>query len=127
MSFWSWNTDAGLDPIETRDLTVVVGPTVPETVVPVCGRATMQSTPHLRSLLLHLIRQRLSAVTVIDIAGVTKLDTSGIAALLEVLALARQKSVKLRLVGVHGQPSMLVELTNLAEVFSVSGSEVVCS
>jgi anti-anti-sigma factor len=87
----------------------------------------MQSTPHLRSLLLHLIRQRLSAVTVIDIAGVTKLDTSGIAALLEVLALARQKSVKLRLVGVHGQPSMLVELTNLAEVFSVSGSEVVCS
>jgi anti-anti-sigma factor len=87
----------------------------------------MESSPYLRSLLLHLLRMRLSAVTVIDIAGVTKLDTSGIATLLEVLALARHKAVKLRLVGVRGQPGMLIELTNLAEVFSVSGSEVVCS
>jgi anti-anti-sigma factor len=53
------------------------------------------------------------------------MDTSGIATVLEALRSAQDRSIALRMVGVSGQVRMLVEATQLAEVFRVSGSEVV--
>lgn len=119
-----FNGFAGLAPMETNELKVVVGSPAPETTVTVVGRVSMESSPYLRWLLLQLIRRQKSAVIAVDIGGVTNLDTSGIATLLEVLPVAGQQLVKLRLVGVRGQPRMLVEMTNLAAVYLAAGSEV---
>src|SRR5215468_8869837 len=70
--------------------------------VSVIGNITVDSSPRLRSLLLGLIPQ--SRGLVIDISGLERMDTSGIAVLLEVLNTAHEHSVPLRLSGVSGQP-----------------------
>lgn len=127
MPFWRRKIASGFGPVETKEIKAAVARLAPETVVTVSGRATMESSPSLRSLLLQLLRKRLSPVIVIDISEVTKMDTSGVATFLELLPLARQKSIRLRLVGVRNQPRMLIELTSLAEIFAVAGSEVIFS
>lgn len=108
-------------------MTLVVGQTASETVVTVTGRVTMESSPYLRSLLFRLLKKLQGATIDIDISGVTYLDTSGIATLVEALKLSQSRSVKLRLVGVGGQPKALAEITELAAVFAATGSEVVFS
>jgi anti-sigma B factor antagonist len=92
--------------------------------VAVAGRVTVDSSPHLRSALLELIRGDIGPVLVIDLSGVSYLDTSGIATLLEAAKTAREHSAQLRLVGVSGQPGMLAEVTELGQIFRASGSEV---
>jgi len=82
----------------------------------------IDSSPRLRSVLLGLIRK--SAGLVIDISGVSHMDTSGLATLLEVLNTAHERSVRLRLTGISGQPRKLAELAELEQIFRASGSEV---
>ena len=97
------------------------------TTVAVSGRVTIDSSPHLRSLLLQLIRKETSQTVTIDLSKTSYLDTSGIATLLEALKAARRHPVKLRLVGVSGQVKMLAEILELAQSFRAAGSEVVFS
>ena len=91
-------------------------------VVAVTGSITIDSSPRLRSVLLGLIRK--SAALVIDMSGVLRMDTSGLATLLEALNTAHEGSVRLRVTGVGGQPRKLAELTELQQIFRASGSEV---
>ena len=127
MRFWRTNNLVDLSLIEKDEIRLVVGQRASETVVSVTGRVTMESSLHLRSLLLRLLKKCRSTAIDIDIAGVTWLDTSGIATLLEALKLSQSQSVKLHLVGVDGQPRILAEITELATVFAAAGSEVVFS
>jgi anti-sigma B factor antagonist len=95
-----------------------------QSTVTVAGRVTVDSSPHLRSALLGLIRKSPGGVFVIDVSAVTHIDTSGLATLLEVLNSARGHSIRIRLVGISGQPRRLAELTELQQIFRTSGSEV---
>ncbi len=73
-------------------------------------------------MLLGLISE--NAGLVIDISGVSHMDTSGLATLLEILNTAHERSLRVRLAGVSGQPRKLAELTELEQIFRASGSEV---
>jgi anti-sigma B factor antagonist len=95
--------------------------------VAVAGQVTVDSSPRLRSILQQLIRQDIGPLLVIDLSGVSYSDTSGIATFLEAAKTAREHSAQLRLVGLSGQPRVLAEVTELAQIFRASGSEVVCS
>ena len=106
-------------------MTMQVDRTCSEAIVTVCGRVTIDSSPQLRTVLLQLVQEKVGAVVNIDLSEVSYMDTSGIATVLEALRSAQDRSVALRMVGVSGQVRMLVEATQLAEVFRVSGSEVV--
>jgi anti-sigma B factor antagonist len=92
--------------------------------VTVTGRVTVDSSPHLRSVLLQLLRRGAALVVVIDLFGVTYLDMSGLATLLEALQAAHRHSVTLRVVGMTGQSRMLAEIAELDKVFGAAGSEV---
>jgi anti-sigma B factor antagonist len=92
--------------------------------VTVAGRVTVDSSPHLRSALLQLLRRRAEPVVVIDLSEVSYLDMSGLATLLEALKAARRHSVTLRVLGMTGQSRMLAEIAELDEVFRSAGSEV---
>lgn len=127
MRFWRKSDVADRGSIATDETQIVVAQRASETVVTVAGRVTIDSSPYLRSALLRLLKERRGAVVVIDMEGVTYLDTSAIATLLEALALARQVSVKLRLEGMRGRVRMLAEMTELATIFAAAGSEVVFS
>jgi anti-anti-sigma factor len=91
--------------------------------VKVAGRSTVDSSPHLRSVLLRLVRQGTVPV-VVDLSALSYLDMSGIATLLEALRAANDRSVKLRLAGMSGQVRKLAEIAQLDTIFRAWGSEV---
>ena len=90
----------------------------------VAGRVVIDTSPQLRTALLNEIRDRAGSALVIDVAGVTYLDTSGIATLLEASQLARACAVRLRVSGLTGEPKLLADITELGRIFSALGSEV---
>jgi anti-sigma B factor antagonist len=92
--------------------------------VTVTGRVTVDSSPHLRSVLLQLLRRGAEPVVVIDFSAVSYLDMSGLATLLEALRAAHQCSVRLRVLGMTGQSRMLAEIAELDRIFQLEGSEV---
>ena len=60
----------------------------------------------------------------IDLSGVTYLDMSGLATLLEALKAARECSVRLRITGISGEARNLVEIAQLDTIFRTWGSEM---
>ena len=110
---------------EVGDFAVHVVPGSNQFTVAVAGRTTVDSSPHLRSVLLGLLRRRVTPpVVVIDLSALSYLDMSGIATLLEALKAAHERSVKLRLVGISGQVRTLAEIAQLDTIFRSWGSEV---
>jgi len=127
--FGRWRKRAEADNafLQTGDLSVRVARTASGTTVAVSGRVNIDSSPHLRSLLLQLLRKEASQTVIIDLSKTSYLDTSGVATLLEALKAARQRPVKLHLIGVSGQVKMLAEILEVAQIFRAAGSEVVFS
>lgn len=88
------------------------------------GRLTVDTSPRLRSALLKLLQRKPGGTIVIDLSKVSYLDISGVATLLEALIQARERSVKLRVVGAGGQVKMLADIAGLNKIFAAAGSEV---
>jgi anti-sigma B factor antagonist len=109
---------------DADEITVRVVRANSQSTVTVTGRVTVDSSPHLRSVLLQLLRRRAGPVVVIDLSGVPYMDMSGLATLLESLKAARQRFVTLRVLGMAGQSRMLAEIVELDKVFRNSGSEL---
>jgi anti-sigma B factor antagonist len=65
-----------------------------------------------------------ASTAIIDMSGVSYLDTSGIATLVEASQIAHERTVGLRLVGLTGQPRMLAGIADIARIFRAMGSEV---
>ena len=78
--------------LEPGEIAIHVVRASPQSTVTVTGRVTVNSSPHLRSVLLELLRQVAEPVVVIDLSGVSYLDMSGLATLLEALKAARRRS-----------------------------------
>lgn len=96
----------------------------PESRVSVTGGVVIDTSPQLRTALLEAIRTRLGPVLVVDMSGVSYLDTSGVATLLEASRLARAHAVHLRVVGLTGEPEMLARILEMDGIFLALGSEV---
>jgi anti-anti-sigma factor len=94
------------------------------TTVVVSGRVTVDSSPHLRSVLRETIGAAPSAGMVIDLTGSPYLDTSAIATLLEAATLASTRAVPLRLIGLRGDARVVAEATELDHIFLALGHEV---
>jgi anti-sigma B factor antagonist len=109
---------------DADEITVRVVRANSQSTVTVTGRVTVDSSPHLRSVLLQLLRRGAGPAVVIDLSGVPYMDMSGLATLLESLKAARQRSVTLRVLGMAGQSRMLAEIVELDKVFRNSGSEL---
>ena len=92
--------------------------------VRVSGSLVVDTSPKLRALLLQAIERRVGPTIVIDLSPVTYLDTSGIATLLDAARVARAHAVRLRVVGVAGEPKMLAQVTEMDRIFLALGSAV---
>ena len=121
---WRKNSMVEESRLEGSELTVHVVPADEPLTVAVAGRATVDSSPHLRSVLLGLLRRSPDPVVVIDLSALSYLDMSGIATFLEALKAARERSVKLCLTGMSGQVRTLAEIAQLDMIFRAWGSEV---
>ena len=121
-----WRTKVTVEDIRIQagEITVDVIPASNHTTVAVAGRVTVDSSPSLRSALLELLRRDAAPVVLIDLSGVSYLDMSGLATLLEALKAAREHSVKLRVTGIAGKARTLAEIAHLDAIFRAGGSEV---
>jgi anti-anti-sigma factor len=82
------------------------------------GRLTIPNGNAMRRKLADALRARPSELT-IDLSGVTYIDTSGIATLLEAMRIAVQQSTRLVLTGATGQPQYLFCATKFDQIFRI--------
>src|SRR5262245_4787553 len=86
-------------------------------VVVATGEITIDSSPDLRDLLLSQFRRSGCEMLTLDLSGVERVDTSGVAVLLETLRVARTGGRQFHLRGLHGHPRDLLDATRLLRLF----------
>jgi len=87
------------------------------------GRIDVDSSPDLRDRLRTLLAEDASPRTIIvDLAGVSYIETSGVATLIEALRAARHHQTNFRLQGLSGAALRLFEVTGVLALFDASDS-----
>ena len=82
------------------------------------GRITVNNANEMRRSLLDALRSQPQKLTV-DLTGVTYMDSSGLATLMETMRIGRQQSTRLVLSGIQEQPRYLLRVTDLDHVFEI--------
>ncbi|MCG8480174.1 MAG: STAS domain-containing protein [Spirochaetales bacterium] len=83
------------------------------------GHLDLHSAPRLSQEIQDVIREGASKL-VIDLAGVTYIDSSGIGVLLKVFGCTRRGEFRLRLCGVDGAVEHVIGLTKLTNYLPIS-------
>ena len=91
------------------------------TIVTVTGEVDLYSSPRMREAILGGMTRK-SPRVIVDLAGVTYMDSSGIATLVEVLQLTRKHAGRLVLAGLSPRVREVFELARLESVFELSPS-----
>ena len=94
-----------------------------DAVVRVTGRVDVDSSPDLRDRLRTLLSEdALPQTIIIDLAGVSYIETSGVATLIEALRIARHHQTNFRLQGLSGAVLRLFEVTGVLALFQSNDS-----
>ena len=91
------------------------------TIVDLVGQIDLGSSPALRKTLLNSLKT--TNHMAINLAGVSYIDSSGIASLIEVLREAQDTKKRLVLFGVEGAVLQVLQLTRLTGVFEIAQTE----
>jgi anti-anti-sigma factor len=90
--------------------------------VAVQGRITVSNSAEMRTTLANALGTKPATVS-LDLSGVSYLDTSGLATLIEAGGIARNQGTRLILSGMHDQPRYFFEITHLDRLFEIAGQE----
>lgn len=82
------------------------------------GRIDIDSSPAVRDQLIALLRAPHPGTVSINLSGVTHIDSSGVATLIEALKIARNCKTELRLQGLHDRLHRLFEATGILSLFN---------
>ena len=82
------------------------------------GRIDIDSSPAVRDQLIALLHAPHPRTVSIDLSGVTHIDSSGVATLIEALKIARNRKTELRLQGLHDRLLRLFEATGILSLFN---------
>ena len=94
-----------------------------DAVVRVTGRVDVDSSPDLRNRLRTLLSEEaLPQTIIVDLAGVSYIETSGAATLIEALRIARHHHTNFRLQGLSGAVLRLFEVTGVLALFQSNDS-----
>ena len=109
--------------LPSNNLTISVDQVGNDATVRLSGRVDVDSSPDLRDRLRTLLSEEgLPQAIIVDLAGVSYLETSGIATLIEALRIARHHQITFRLQGLSGAVLRLFEVTGVLALFGESGS-----
>jgi anti-sigma B factor antagonist len=86
------------------------------------GRVTIDTSSDMRRMIAEALHSIPPAVTV-DFSGVTYLDTSGLATLLEASRIARLQGTRLVVAGLHDQPRELIHFTQIDHLLEIGDPE----
>jgi anti-sigma B factor antagonist len=104
------------------DIEIASGGTEMDKTVAIQGRITVSNSGEMRTALAKALRTKPTSVS-LDLSGVSYLDTSGLATLIEAVRIARDQGTRLMLTGMHDQPRYFFEITHLDKVFDIGGQE----
>ena len=110
----------------TNTLNIRTGESKDGTMVCLSGSVDIETSPALRDQLLALLKGRHATVTV-NLFAVSKIDSSGIATLIEALKIARAGKTEFRLQGLHDELLRVFEFTGLVSLFNGSGTTMIQS
>jgi anti-anti-sigma factor len=82
------------------------------------GRIDVDSSPAVRDRLIAFLHTPHPTTVSIDLSGITHIDSSGIATLIEALKIARNSKTEIRLQGLHDRLHCLFEATGILPLFS---------
>ena len=82
------------------------------------GRIDIDSSPAVRDQLIALLHAPHPRTVSIDLSGVTHIDSSGVATLIEALKIARNCKTELRLQGLHDRLQRLFDATGILSLFN---------
>ena len=82
------------------------------------GHIDIDSSPAVRDQLIALLHAPHPRRVSIDLSGVTHIDSSGVATLIEALKIARNCETELRLQGLHDRLHRLFEATGILSLFN---------
>jgi anti-sigma B factor antagonist len=82
------------------------------------GRFDIDSSPAVRYQLIALLHASHPRTVSIDLSGVTHIDSSGVATLIEALKIARNCETELRLQGLHDRLHRLFDATGILSLFN---------
>ena len=84
------------------------------------GRIDIDSSPAVRDRLLALFKFQHPQIASIDLSGVTHMDSSGIATLIEALRIAQSCNTEVKLQGLEGRLLRLFQSTGILSLFNGS-------
>lgn len=90
--------------------------------VAIHGRITVENSGEMRRALSNALCTKPANLSV-DLSGVSYIDTSGLATLVEAARIARKQGTQMILSGIHDQPRYLFEVTHLDRLLDVAGAE----
>ena len=91
------------------------------TIVEVVGEIDLNESLEFQRVLLALMDENPDRI-VIDLSGVSYMDSSGVASLIKLLSRARKAKTSLYLVGMVERVRSISEITRLDSVFDICGS-----
>jgi len=107
----------------SSNLEISVDQVEEDAMVRLCGRVDVDSSPELRDRLRAvLLEEAVPRNIVVDLAGVSYIETSGIATLIESLRIARHHQTNFRLQGLSGAVLRLFEVTGVLALFEANDS-----
>ena len=86
------------------------------------GRITVESSDEMRKALLKALRAKPENLSV-DLSGVSYIDTSGLATLVEASRVAHKQGTKLILTGVNDQPQYLFQISHFDKIFDIEAQK----
>jgi anti-sigma B factor antagonist len=111
----------------TDTLKINTGENKDGALVCLSGSVDIDSSPALRDRLLALLESRHIRMVTVNLFAVSKIDSSGIATLIEALKIARAGKTDLRLQGLHDELLRIFEFTGLVSLFNGSGNTMIQS
>ena len=104
----------------TGNIEIAVDHSSEDAIVRLRGRIDVESSPDVRDRLRAiLLSDPLPHAVTVDLAGVTSIEASGIATLIEALKVARHREIRFHLQG-HGSVLQLFESAGLLALFDKS-------
>ena len=82
------------------------------------GRIDIDSSPAVRDQLIAFLHAPHPRTVSVDLSGVTHIDSSGVATLIEALKIARNCKTELRLQGLHDRLHRLFDATGILSLFN---------
>jgi anti-anti-sigma factor len=92
-------------------------------VIRLSGRLDMNTSPDLRKAALTLCAKGRCRNLAIDFAGISFIDTSGLATLLEILVASKDQCMQLTLSGLSDKVQYLIDVNGLTGFFRIESSE----